>query len=508
MSFADVNPPTSLHQLYAHTALDTQIAETAANLQSGMPEKLVRCLWFDARWRPPVLRTQTGQTVTVHHPGRWNMLAGPDFQQAVIAFDSGERQRGDVEIHRHASGWTAHRHHLDSRYNDVMLHVFLWNDRQTTEIIRADGQAVPQVVLADWLPHALPTYQADIVLEDYPYKHAPLPGRCYETLRQCEPQTVQQLLNRAGDVRLQNRVQRWSQRAADVGLGQTMYEAIMRALGSTGHRQHFQQLASGVWWQTLQDCLQNIAASDRATAAEALLLGLAGMLDQVGAAVVTTDDETLYYVDRLQGFWAGFPPDIRRRAWRNMSWRQPHVRPTNTPERRLAAMAQFLAQYDDADLLGAAIVRCQDVTGQTNLAAARALFRSLTAMFDLPLTSYWTRRSRFGSRQGKAQRLVGSQRARTIVVDAMLPVLLLYAQTQHDAVMQQRLVDAYNNAPRLPDNALLRYMARRLLGNDPALLPLVTGARQQQALLQIFYDHCDNDEGDCQGCDFPLFQSK
>ena len=47
-------------------------------------------------------------------------------------------------------------------------------------------------------------------------------------------------------------------------------------------------------------------------------------------------------------------------------------------------------------------------------------------------------------------------------------------------------------------------MARRLLGDDAALLSPVTGARQQQGLLQILTDYCGNDEGDCQGCDFPL----
>jgi hypothetical protein len=31
----------------------------------------------------------------------------------------------------------------------------------------------------------------------------------------------------------------------------------------------------------------------------------------------------------------------------------------------------------------------------------------------------------------------------------------------------------------------------------------VTGAGQQQGVLQIFTDFCDNDEGECQGCDFP-----
>jgi hypothetical protein len=47
-------------------------------------------------------------------------------------------------------------------------------------------------------------------------------------------------------------------------------------------------------------------------------------------------------------------------------------------------------------------------------------------------------------------------------------------------------------------------MHHRMLGNDPALLGLVTGALQQQGLLQLFTDYCGNDEGHCQGCDFPL----
>ncbi len=497
----------SLQRLYTSAPIDGWIAESPLVSQPAVPEKLVRCLWFDQRWRPPVLHTQTDQAIIVHHPGRWNMLAGPDFQQAVIEFADSPRQRGDVEIHRYASGWTAHRHHLDPRYNQVILHVFLWNDRQFTTVTRADGQTVPQVALEDWLPHPLPAYQADIILEDYPYKHAPLPGRCYEALRQCEPEAVRQFLNRAGDMRFQRHMQRWSKRATQAGLSQVMYEAIMRSLGSTGHRQHFQQLAGHVTWQELQSCLQGVPSDDRASAAEALMLGLSGILEQVGASVVTIDHETLYYVDRLQTFWAGFPADIRQRAWHNLSWRQPHVRPSNTPERRLAAMAQLLARYADADLLEVALAQCRAMMNQTPSPDPRALCKALVRLFDLPLTSYWSRRARFGGRQGKAQRLIGTQRALTIIVDAVLPVLLLSAQANHDISLQKSLMACYHAAPRLPANRLLRYMERRLLGHDPVLLTLVTGARQQQGMLQIFYDHCDNDEGNCQGCDFPLISN-
>jgi hypothetical protein len=91
-----------------------------------------------------------------------------------------------------------------------------------------------------------------------------------------------------------------------------------------------------------------------------------------------------------------------------------------------------------------------------------------------------------------------------VVVDAILPILMLYAQHSADAALCEYLLACYHAAPLLPDNHVLRYMHHRMLGNNPALLELVSGARQQQGLLQLFTDFCGNDEGNCQGCDFLL----
>jgi hypothetical protein len=493
----------TLHRVSVARDGNCQVAEAAAPAPRKVPEKLVRCLWFERCWRPATLHTLTGQKIVVHSPGRWNVQAGPDFQHAVIEFADGERRRGDVEIHCAASGWTAHRHHLDARYNRVILHVFLWHDRQAVEVRRADGQAVPQVALSTCLPRPLAAYQADTVLDEYPYKRVPRPGRCYEVLRRLDPPVVRQFLDRAGDVRLQRHMQRWAIRAEEVGLVQVMYEAVMRSLGSTGHRQQFQRLAGLVAWQELQGCLHGVPDTARGAVAEALLLGLAGMLQRARGAVSTMDRDTRHYLKKLQDYWAGFPADIRQRAWCDVSWSQPYVRPASTPERRLAGMAQLLTQYHATDLLQAGLTQCRAFAGRTDTAATRALGKALRGLFDSGSPSYWTWRTRLGSRKGKARRLIGSQRALTVVIDAVLPVLLLVAQ-DGDAALRASLLAYYSTAPRLPDNFLLRYMARRLLGHDPALLPLLTGARQQQGVLQLFDDYCGNDEGECQGCEFPL----
>jgi hypothetical protein len=282
-----------------------------------------------------------------------------------------------------------------------------------------------------------------------------------------------------------------------------MYEAVLRALGSTGHRQHFQALARTVSWDELQHCLGSLPSQERGLAAEALLLGIAGMLSYNTYTCGTRDAETRQYVMVLQEYWHTFPADIRQRAWHDMNWRQPHVRPANTPERRLAGMAQILAHYHGTGLFDAAVGLCHTSYRERAARPVRALGHALARLLDVPTPSYWTRRAHLGGRISKGQRLIGTQRARTVVIDAILPVLMLYAQHSADAALCEHLLACYHTAPLLPDNHVLRYMHHRMLGNDPALLGLVAGARRQQGLLQLFTDFCGNDEGNCQGCDFP-----
>ena len=480
---------------------DGWIAEAPLDWQRLIPEKLLHCLWYDPRWRPARFRTLDGRPVVVHSPGRWNVHPGPDFLQASITIGDDERQRGDVEMHRYASGWTAHRHHVDPRYDNVILHVFLWNDRKDQAATRTDGQSIAQVALENFLPRPLLSYRADVVLEDYPRRNVPLPGRCYETLRSAGPDQVAAFLDRAGDVRLRQRMWRWTPRLSEAGAEQAAYEAVMRGLGSTGHRQHFQELARVVPWQEAQDSLAGVAACARRLAAEALLLGLAGLLPSLDDAN-RFDDDTRRYVDDLHEHWLGFPASLRQRACHTVNWRQPNVRPANSPERRLAGMAFLLTGFHGTTIIDAGVSILRNaVAGNSE---PRDLCRALTSLFTCDGPSYWSRRTRFGSRPGRPQHLIGAGRALTVVVDALLPMLSLYAQHHTDASLRDAVLSCYEAAPRLPDNHALRYMARRLLGDDATLLPLIKGARQQQGLLQVLMDHCGNDEGDCLGCDFPL----
>jgi hypothetical protein len=494
-----------LAYLYPSTVLDAVgVAEPEVSSVADIPEKLVCCLWFEPRWRPERLETLDGRQLVVHSPGQWNRQAGPDFVQAVLEDGDGERCRGDVEVHRLASGWTAHHHHLDARYNRVILHVVLRNDRSGRTVERADGQHIPQVALEPLLSRPLTAYQDEIPLADYPNKHAPRIGQCYTTLRALPLHDVQQFLERAGEARLVQRMRRWSQRASTLGAAQTMYEAIFRSLDASGYGQRFLNIARCLPWQEIQRILSDCDQTDQLLVADTLLFGAAGMLQQALDASHTLDDETRISLSALHRAWGRLRCEVQRLSSQHTDWLLPHVRPMNTPERRLAGMAQLLAQYSDTDLYQVALALCRASGGRTPTSRAQALIRALIDMLQSPSHAYWGARSRFGSRPGRSQqRLIGRQRALTIVVDAMLPVLLYKAHAQGDTDLAQLLLTGYRVAPRLPGNSILRDMSRRLLGNDPRLLALVTHARHQQGILQVFEDYCSHDEGGCQGCGFP-----
>ena len=98
----------------------------------------------------------------------------------------------------------------------------------------------------------------------------------------------------------------------------------------------------------------------------------------------------------LQKYWHTFPADIQECAWHDVNWRQPNVRPANTPERRLAGMAQILAHYHGTSLLDAAVALCHTSYRESAARPARTLGHALARLLDVPTLSYWTRRAHLG----------------------------------------------------------------------------------------------------------------
>lgn len=109
--------------------------------------------WSAGMWRGATLQSERGETFRVVFEGRCGGGAGPDFRDAVLARPDGSYLYGDIELHLRPTGWHAHGHASDPRYNGVALHVVLRRGaRDPTETPLASGRAVPLVVLGEAQP--------------------------------------------------------------------------------------------------------------------------------------------------------------------------------------------------------------------------------------------------------------------------------------------------------------------------------------------------------------------
>lgn len=93
-------------------------------------ERVLQRIWMRGDFDRAGLQTSDGRAVQVVHPGRWNLLAGPDFREAKLVVGGVEVQ-GDVELHITADEWRQHGHAGDPAYDGVVLHVVLFPPGET-----------------------------------------------------------------------------------------------------------------------------------------------------------------------------------------------------------------------------------------------------------------------------------------------------------------------------------------------------------------------------------------
>ncbi len=276
------------------------------------------------------LTTTDGRSVDVIHLGTWTHGFGPDFRDAMISIDSGPAISGSIEIHLRTRGWTEHKHHLDPRYNDVILHVVGKHDLVETR--RSDGKLVPTVALDIALTGAAPQ----------PVDWSVVGGEvCAEAIAREQPDVIREALAGLGDLRMTRRSAVLESELARWSADELLYREILEALGYSQNRGPMRALTEVLPWQVLN--------SARAAGYSTLgcLLGAGGFLP-------LSDAESPH---------TGSPPDQIRAMhddWQTVSanwaigslpatnWVLARIRPLNHPIRRLAQFSAIVEGHQRA----------------------------------------------------------------------------------------------------------------------------------------------------------------
>jgi hypothetical protein len=459
-----------------------QVRRAALREEHGAPEppeRLLQAVWWHQRLRREALRLTDGRRLRVLHPGFWNHGAGPDFQRAAVQFEDEPPCFGDVEVDLRPAAWRAHGHDRNAAFAGVVLHV-VWRGDQTRV------PAVPTLELADVLD--APWEQLDDALnggaagEDFPQT---VRGRCSAPLRELPEAAVRGLLRQAARVRLEMRSSAMTARARLVGWEQALWEGMFTALGYRHNVWPLRRLAE------LLPVLEAARAGGNVAVWQARLLGLAGLLPEE----LPRGRPGAGYVRGLWDHWWREREAFSGLVLPRKLWRLQGLRPANHPVRRLALAAHWLARGD----LPARLERWfQDQPGP------RRPWEALQPLLNGGGDPFWSWYLSWTSRRASQPRaLLGAARTSDLAVNVVLPWLHARATMGRRQVETARVAQWYLDWPAGEDNAVLKEARQRLLGARPAADRLLSGAAEQQGLLQVVRDFCAASNSLCEGCRFP-----
>ena len=488
-------------------AQSTSVAELPAGSYTrapvGVGEKLARCLWFDQFLDQESLRTEDGRRLTVLSPGYWNEGAGPDFHHAEIRFDDGEPMRGDVEVHVLASDYARHGHGGDPAYDRVALHVVFTNDLGQAHLDTA-GRCVPQLALdrhlTDDLAEVLEALDFDVPRAAHPGNTGP----CCAVIQRRGASWVGRFLDIAGDARVLAKADAHAEALQHTTPHQCLYAGLMDALGYKGNRRPFRSLAERAPISELRRLVPEDAdGPDRVRHTEAILFGVAGLLPDPEESR-DFDEATQVYLTPLRRIWAGVQRVFGERRVERSEWQFGKTRPVNYPPRRIAAAATFLGRHLHMGLFRAVVEALERASSEPEPGRhARAALRNVRGLFQHDDAGYWSRRYTFGGKPlTRPTRLLGDERARAMVVNVIIPLALACSRAEGNRPLEKVLHRIYASLGRMAENAVTRHMQARLFEDATSAREVVTNARRQQGLFQLYRDFCERPDMTCDQCAF------
>lgn len=386
-------------------------------------EAEMQWLWGRQLFRTRDLRTEDSRTLRVEFPGVPS-LYGPDFRSARIWID-GEPRTGDVELHLTSSGWALHQHRSNVEFSNVILHVALRRENDPHGPVSFHGERIPELVLEPYLDRSLVELSSEI-------------RRAVAGAPLARPDAIGRILDLEGDGRLQAKLARMERLLGFLSAEEVLYREFLGALGYSRNRAGFEELAVLLPWSRIRG-----RSEDEIRDA---LLWSAGIGD-------TRPD------------WLG----VQRRLDPAL-WRRRGVRPSNRPERRIAAAARLLGVVRREGLVEALKLRLLDEFG-TNPGRPRRSARRL-----IRLLSEW------GGRD------LGEARAAQLLLDVAIPFFIQIFRSASAFEVAGFLRDLWRWAPPPADAFPARFVKEIVFGKetDSQGRSLVNNHRRYQGLLGLY----------------------
>lgn len=442
---------------YAEMLRLTRVRERTLFPSLRAPNELeLQARWFAGDFGRTFDSTR-GNNIEILQLGTWNREAGPDFCDAAISINGGPPISGSIEIDVLDRNWELHGHSTNPAFDHTVLHVFVEKSEREFFTRTNSNRNVPQIRID---PASLP----EAFSSNIPLAHA---GRCQAPLKNLPEERVRSVLDAAAQFRLQKKTARMRIKIQNHGADEAFFQEVSAALGYKENKLPFTLIAQRTSLRYLRKHHED---------GEAILFGIARFME-------TPDLDTYKmparsYLRQLWDRWWPHRDGLERLVLPAKIWKQSSTRPTNHPQRRLAALSILVRQWPT-------FRRALQKGNQTTVA-------KFFATLDHPFWNFhYTLTAKAG---GEPMALVGEARVADILANVVLPFWRLE---------DRNVWTEYAKLPARLTNRRVETAATRLFGDDPRRRDFTKTVAQQQALLQIYEDFCLQDNSDCAQCPFP-----
>jgi hypothetical protein len=451
-----------------------EIDETYTPDLDKIDEAFVQKLWHEQRFFDTNMEAIDRRTIRVLKPGIWNHNEGPDFMHAEIEID-GKLYVGDVEIHVRSSEWYAHKHHLNSRYNRVILHAVFFNDDFNLRTRLQNGRRIPTLELLKWIAVNTGDLYDDVqgtATED---------GICRVTGNQLNIPVLKSVFESLGRERFLEKAESMRLLRTRLDFEQLLYEGIMEALGYERNSKAFRELAQHVPFTDLDEKSE--------LEIQAILFGVAGLLPsqrEKSPSTEVTNDPNIVALEELwrASEYAELPARMTEARWSFTG------RPVNRPTRRIAAMSQLIHACQGS-LMMYFLPTCEKAADVDTPKLLRTIEKELRALLMLEPTGYWETHFDFGTGGARKAVLIGKDRAADIIINKILPAAYVWAAEAGSQQLQEAILRLYSIGPKSTGNKIIRKIDEQIFTTEAQQMRhLKPTAKIEQGIIRLHKNYC------------------
>jgi hypothetical protein len=461
------------------------------------------------------LETTSGQLVKVIDTGTENReTGGPDFKHAKIQIGS-LTYSGDIEIDGVHTDWKAHGHHLNKKYNSVILHVVFNNSRKDSFVFTQNGRKVQSFSLEPFINSNLREKIQQAIISERSGRINKMP--CAEVNSELNEKEKLDFIYQLGIERFKQKCEKVVSRlkelvylkeinlkepvinyepdqnfykreftAKDFGDSvlweQMIYESMFEALGFSKNKDIMHRLAASIDINLLK---KFVGEENFLQILESIFFNISGLIPPIEKI---PDEETSEYVRKLVELWSLYKNNYDGRVFHQTQWNFAKLRPYNFPTVRIAGGVRLLCQIIRGKVIQAIINDFE------NYKSNKQIISSLRGHLIVKGEGFWHNHYTFDQPSNiKINYFVGVSRADEIIINVILPVFSVYFDLFNRKELTNKVLKVYLNYYQQSENNLVFEVSETLNLNDAWKRSVL-----YQGMIDLFRNYCSKDN--CMEC--------